>query len=145
MAFKRIKSNSFERNSGLVHKDYQVHETRVSDYLRKYGTGHADPSRMPQDRRPEVNDQRDVDDMLGDGFEPQLGTDDLDVLMEIDRNKERFAKMREDIELNAKQRESFDAAMKILNDPNSSTHEREKAYEVLKELEQKGKVTRARK
>lgn len=142
--FKRLKPVT-EKNSGLVHKDYQVHETRVSDYLRKYGTGHADPSRMPQDTRPEVTDNRDVDQMLDEGFEPGLGTDDLDVMMEIERNREKYSKMLEDIELTKTQKTAYDGAMAVLNDPNSDYEERKKAYEVLEELEQKGKIARARK
>ena len=142
--FKRIKP-SFEKNSGILHKDYQVRETRVSDYMRKYGTGHADPNLMPQDRRVEVTDEREVDDMLDmDSFEPSLGTDELDVLSIIESNRDKFAKMVEDIKMTKRQRIEFDDAMKVLNDVNATYESKQKALSVLDELEQKKVISRAR-
>lgn len=140
--FDRIKG-SFEKNSGKRHKDYESRNTSVSEYLRKYGTGKLET--LPTDTRPEVNDDRSSDDMLNDEFVEGLGTDELDVLMKIDENKERFQKAIDEVSLTKAQRVKFDNAMKVLNDRNSSTESLRDAYRVLDELEEKGKVKRARK
>lgn len=124
------------------HKDYESRDTRVSEYLRKYGTGKIDE--MPNDTRAEIKDNRSVDEQLADGFEPSLGTDDLDVLMELDKAREHYEAALADIELTKQQKADFDKAIKVLKDSNSSIEMKEDAYRILRDLESKGKVTRAR-
>lgn len=139
--FKREKP-VYESNSLLEHEDRQVTNTRVSEYLRKYGQGKIDS--MPTDSRSEVVDDREPDQMLDDEFVDGIGTDELDVMAELDRMKERYQAAQADISATQKQKEAFDAAVKILNDPNSSTDKVREAYSVLEELEKKGKIARAR-
>lgn len=140
--FKRITSIQYEDIDTSLHPEHESRNTRVSEYLRKYGQGKIDS--MPVDHRPTVNDTRSVDDMLDSEYEPSLSTEHLDVLLELERKKEDFIKMNEDIEFTTKQRESFDAAVKVVNDSNSSYDDKLKAYEVLEELEKQAKVIRAR-
>lgn len=141
--FKRIPVRSYEQNNGIAHPDYESRNTRVSEYLRKYGTGKLE--NLPRDTRPEVVDDRSVDEMLDDDFVDGLGTDELDVLAKLDEAKERFAKMADTIRETKANRVKFDNAMKVLNDMNSSRDARMDAYRILEELEQKHLVTRARK
>lgn len=141
--FKRIKPVFENVGQNLPHEDYEVVQTRVSDYLRKYGSGQIES--MPQDTRAEIHDERSVDEMLDDErFEPGLGTDQLDIIMEIDKNRKRFEDAINEMELTKKQRDEFDAAVKILNDANSSVQAREDAYKLLQELEQSGKLKKPR-
>lgn len=141
--FKRSKPVFEPHGANLPHEDYEVVQTRVSDYLRRYGTGQIEA--MPQDTRPEIHDERLVDEMLNsDQFEPGLGTDQLDIIMEIEKNRSKFEAAIAEMELTQKQREEFDAAVKILNDANSSVNAREDAYKLLRELEQSGKLKKPR-
>lgn len=139
--FKREKP-IFEKNARCEHEEHQATNTRVSEYLRKYGQGKIDT--MPTDSRPEINDPRDTDDMLNDEFVDNLGTDELDVMMELDRMKERFQAAEADISATQKQKELFENAVKTINDTNSSANQKREAYAVLEELERKGKIVRAR-
>lgn len=141
--FKRLDKISYEQLDDALHPEYETRNTRVSEYLRKYGQGKIDT--LPTDNRPTVQDDRSTDEMLQDGFEPSLGTEQLDVLLEFEAKKEDFMKMQEDIEMTQKDKESFDAAVKIINDANSSQQDKFNAYEVLEELQKKCKVIRARK
>lgn len=131
-----------ENNSTLEHEEYQVTNTRVSEYLRKYGQGKIDV--MPQDSRPEVNDDREVNEMLDEDFTPGLGTDELDVMAKMDAMKERFENAVADIKATEKQKAEFDEAVKVLKDPNSSSDSRYHAMSILEDLENKGKIKRAR-
>lgn len=141
--FRRDIKHCFEPNSGVLHAEYEERNTRVSEYLRKYGQGKIDS--MPIDNRPTVNDSRTVDEMLDDDdVTARLGADNLDVLMELDRKKADFEAAFADIELTQKQKEKFDAAVKVLNDKNSSYEQQQDALRILDELKEAKKVTRAR-
>lgn len=128
----------YEVISQVEHPEKQNVNTSVAEYLRKYGTGKIDA--MPTDPRPEVSDPRSEEEMLADGFEPGLGTDELDVLQQINENLERFQKAREAIEMNQKQRERFDRALAILKDPNSIQANRSEALAILEEMTEEGYV-----
>ena len=141
--FKKCKPE-YEKLSSIPHPDYEVRDTRVSDYLRKYGQGKLEV--MPQDNRPEVHDDRTEEEMLNS---PQsavdtFGADALDVMQEIENNRERFEAMETAIEMTKTERQKFDNAVKVINDPNSSESQKLAAIRVLDDLEAKGKVTRAR-
>ena len=131
-----------ENNSALDHEEHQVTNTRVSEYMRKYGQGKIDV--MPTDTRPEVNDDRDVDSMLNDDFVESLGTDELDVRCRLDKMRERYNNAVADIKATEKQKAQFDEAIKVLNDPNASSDSQYHALAILDELSKKGKITRAR-
>jgi len=122
----------YQHISRVDHPEKQNVNTSVAEYLRKYGTGKIDA--MPTDPRPEITDDRSVDEMLSDGFEPGLGTDELDVLEQINANMERFQKAQDSIEMTQKQKEKFDNALRVLKDPNSSQSDRTHAYAVLDKL-----------
>lgn len=141
--FKRLDKISYEQLDDALHPEHETRNTRVSEYLRKYGQGKIDT--LPTDNRPTVQDDRSTEEMLQEGFEPSLGTEQLDVLLEFEAKKDDFLKMQDDIAMTQKDKESFDAAVKIINDANSSQQDKFAAYEVLEELEKKCKVIRARK
>lgn len=124
------------------HPDYEIKDTRVSDYLRRYGTGHLDD--LPQTSAPEISDDRTVDEMLDSDFEPSMSTETVDILMEIEKNKDRFEKAAAELELTKKQRQQYDDAIKVLNDSNAPNDRQREAYSILMELMEKGKVTRVR-
>lgn len=124
------------------HPEYEIRETRVSDYLRKYGTGHIED--LPTSSAPEITDKRTVDQML-DEPEPHMSTESVDILIEIEKNKDRFAAAAADLELTLAQKKDFDDAVAALNDPNTPNERRIEAYRVLSDLEKKGKIARARK
>lgn len=141
--FRRLKQSELQFNkcSSKIHPEHQTFDTSVSYYLRKYGTGQLE--QLPFDNRREINDERTPDQMLNDdGLVDGLGTDDLDIMMELERKREDFENAFQEIELTQKQKQKFDKAMKILKDPNSNVELRQDAYAILDEL--KDKVTRAR-
>lgn len=135
----------FEKVSGDKHPEHQTRNTRVSEYLRKYGQGRIDS--MPTDNRPQITDNRTVDEMLNDpdSVTSSLGTDELDVLMEMSRKADDFEAAFKEIELTKKQKSDFDAAVRVLRDKNSSYDAQLDAMRILDELGQAKKVTRARK
>lgn len=134
----------FESVSRDVHPEHQTRNTRVSEYLRKYGQGRIDS--MPTDNRPLVTDNRSVDEMLSDPdkLTSSLGTDELDVLVEMQQKADDFEAAFKDIELTRKQKEKFDAAIRVLRDKNASYDQLSDASRIIEELEQAKKVTRAR-
>lgn len=143
MAWRRDIKTAFEYNDGVDHPDLQHVNTRVSEYLRKYGTGQID--KIPQDTRQEITDNRTPDQMLAEGeMVPGLGTDDLDVMQELSRMRERYVAAIEAINMDKSDKNKFDKAMKVINDKNASYEAQMDAYRILEELEQKGKITRAR-
>ena len=135
----------FEKVTNLKHKDHETRDTRVSEYLRKYGQGRIDT--LPADTRPEVHDNRTVDEMLDDpdNVTNSLGTEPLDVMLEMQRKTADFEAAFADIEITAKEKELFDKAVAVLKDSNSSYELKCDAYRILDELEAKHKVTRVRK
>lgn len=141
--FKRLKESElqFDKVDTKLHPEHQVFDTTVSYYLRKYGTGQLE--QLPFDTRREVKDERTEDEMLNDdGIVDGLGTDDLDILMELERKRDAFEAAFKDIELTKIQRQKFDKAMQILSNKDSSVEAKEDAYAILEEL--KDKVTRTR-
>lgn len=141
--FSRNVNTTFEKNSGIPHPEHEVRNTRVSEYLRKYGQGKIDS--LPTDNRPMVNDTRSTDEKLDHpDVTDRFGADPLDVMMELDRKKEDFEKAFEEIELTSKQKERFDAAKKVLENPNSSYEQKSDAHRILEELQESKKVTRTR-
>jgi hypothetical protein len=114
------------------HPEYEIRETRVSEYLRRYGTGHIED--LPQTSAPEVSDERSVDQMLEDEFTPHMSTETVDVLMMIDENRERFEKAAQDIEMTDKMRQKYENAMRVINDSNASMDAKREAYSVLDSL-----------
>lgn len=146
MAFARnYYRTSFDRVSQVEHPEHETRQTRVSEYLRKYGMGKIDV--IPQDTRPVVNDPRTPDEMLEypDKLTSALGTEPLDALIEIQNQSETYKKALAEIELTKKQKADFDAAVKVLNDPNSSDESKYDAHRILEELYAAKKITRARK
>ena len=141
--FRRDIKPKFEHNSGVLHPEHEERNTRVSEYLRKYGQGKIDS--MPTDNRPVVNDNRSVDEMLEDNdITNHMATDQLDAFMELDRKKADFEAAFKDIELTQKQRQKFDAAVKVLNDRNASYEQIKDAERILNELTEAKKVKRVR-
>lgn len=139
--FKKIQNLSYEVVDPTPHPEFESRNTSVSEYFRKYALGKTD--QMPQDMRPEVSDDRSSDEMLEDDSKiNHMGCDDLDVLQEMNDNAEKFEEALKDIELTKKQRQMFEDATKILNDPNTSLDQKKEAYAVLEEINDK--VTRAR-
>lgn len=141
--FKRMNPNDrmFEPIDSAKHPDYQSVNTRVSEYLRKYGQGKIDS--MPTDTRPEIQDTRTVDEMLADPHsELGLGTEEADALIEFQSYEQRFKDAQAAVDANAKDMEKFQSAMDVLNNPNSSDDARRDAYRILDELERKGKIVR---
>lgn len=146
MAFGRnIYPTSFDRVNSLLHPDHESRNTRVSEYLRKYGQGKIDT--LPTDNRPVVTDNRSVDEMLDNPNKvaDSLGSEQLDVLLEMQNKQSDYEQALKDIELTKKQRESYDAAIKVLNDSNASYDQKMDAHRILEELIQAKKVTRVRK
>lgn len=137
---KRSISRVSEKLSDVRHAEYQNVNTRVSEYLLKYGQGKIDA--MPTDNRPEVTDDRTVDQMLDDETpEFDISSDELDVLLEFQKNADKFEQARLAIESSAKDKTAFENAMKVLNDPNSSDEAKRDSYRILEKLNQQGKVT----
>lgn len=132
----------YEPNDGILHSEHESRDTRVSEYLRKYGQGKIDV--MPTDSRPQVVDDRSDDEKISDPFVPSLGTDELDVFQQLEANREKFQAAQADIEMTKKDRVRFDNAIKIINDDNASIDAQRDAYRILEELERKGKVSRVR-
>lgn len=137
---KRSISRVSEVLSDVRHAEYQNVNTRVSEYLLKYGQGKIDA--MPTDNRPEVSDDRTVDQMLDDETpEFDISSDELDVLLEFQKNADKFEQARLAIESSEKDKTAFENAMKVLNDPNSSDEAKRDSYRILDKLKQQGKVT----
>lgn len=140
--FKRIKP-VFEHCTNYKHPEAQNVDTRVSEYLRKYGQGKIDD--LPQDRRAVVTDERTVEQMLDDDARvDHMAFDELDAISELASKREAFLKARDEIEMNKKDIEAADAAMKIIDDPNSSESKKLEACAVLDELIESGKAKRVR-
>lgn len=114
------------------HPEFQNQETRISEFMRLYAKGSINS--VPQNTRPEVVDDRDVDDMLSDGFEPQLSTESIEVMAEIDRNIERFQEAISNIKNGTRRYNSFKRALSIYRDPSASPSEKNKAYQLLDSL-----------
>jgi hypothetical protein len=133
---------AFEAVDPVNHPDYEIKDTRVSDYLKKYGTGKIED--LPQVSRPEITDNRTTDQMLDEPCE-HMSTEAVDVMMEIERNKEAFDKAILDIKATQKQKKQFDDAVAALQDPNTPIERQREAYAILSDLERQGKLTRARK
>lgn len=133
----------FESVSDDLHPEYEIKSTRPSDYLRKYGTGKLED--LPQSSAPEVVDGRNVEQMLEDpaGLD-HMSTETVDILMEIEANKDKFAAALQARDLSARDKEDFDAAVAVLNDPNSSADRKREAFSILEELYHDGKITRTR-
>ena len=158
MKSKRIKPVFDDLDYDLNHPEYEIRETRVSDYLRRYGTGHIDD--LPQTSAPEVPNERlskAMDSVLDkkaseadksaafnvvqeelEGFVPTMSTESIDVLAEIEANRERFEKAAEDIELTATARKKFNAALSVINNPNASLDAKREAYSILDSLTSQG-------
>lgn len=137
---KRSISLRCEKLSDTPHPEYQNVNTRVSEYLIKYGQGKIDS--MPTDTRSEVQDNRSVDEMLDDpNPEFNLGTEELDALLEFQSRLEDFKKAELDIKASQKERISFENAMKVLDDPNASGDAKRDAYKILQKLEDSGKLS----
>lgn len=117
------------------HKDFEIKETRVSDYLRRYGTGHIED--VPQNTAPEVRDDRTVEQMLEEPFVEHLSTEPVDVIMLIDANRERFEKAFKELELTKTQHKRFKDALSVINNPNASHDSKREAYSILEELSDK--------
>lgn len=140
--FARRKLCSGEVHDKARHPDFESVNTSVAEYFRKYAVGKSD--KMPVDPRPEITDGRDESEMIEDNSKiNHLGCDDLDAMMEMEANKEKFAAALADIELTQKQSEIFKQATDVLNNPNSTPEQKREAYQDLEELHDK--VTRARK
>lgn len=143
MSMYKHRKPVFEKLSHEPHPDFEVKETRVSDYLRRYGTGHIDD--FPTASAPEVHDDRSVDEMLSSEFEPEMATESVDIVMEIERNQERFEKAIKELELTKAQRKQFDDAVAVLNDKNADFERKREAYAILDDLASSGKVKRSTK
>lgn len=134
----------FEHNDGVEHKDYENRNTRVSEYLRKYGQGKIDS--LPTDSRPEIHDARSDDEKIDAPTDVtnQMASEQLDILLEMQSKAEDFEKAFADIQLTAKQAEKYKSALKVLKDKNASYEQTLDAYRILDELKESHKVTRAR-
>ena len=133
----------FEQVDDHLHPEYEIKSTRPSDYLRKFGTGKIED--LPRSSAPEVSDGRSVEQMLEDPADlDHMSTETVDVLMEIEANKEKFTSALQARDLSARDKEDFDAAVSVLNDPNSSSERKREAYAILEELYNDGKITRTR-
>lgn len=134
----------YENVDSALHPEHETRNTRVSEYLRKYGQGKIDT--LPTDSRPVVKDERPDDEKLENTSKltDSLGTEELDILLEMQNKAKDFENAFQDIELTKKQRESFDKAIKVLNDANASYEQKADAYRILDELEQAHKVNRVR-
>ena len=134
--FKKIENNSFEVLDDTPHPDFEVQNTTVSEYFRKYAVGKVDS--MPSDPRSEVTDRRSDDEMISDdSMINHMGCDDLDVLQEMENNREKFEAAINEIELSEKQKEAFLDACAILDKPDSTLEQKREAYDVLEELHDK--------
>lgn len=138
--YKRCKPQ-YEVLDATNHPDYEIKDTRVSDYLRKYGSGKIDD--LPSSSAPEITDNRSTDQMLAEPVE-HMSTETVDVLMEIEANKERFEKAVQDVNLTAAKKKKFDSAVKVIKNPNSTYDQKREAYSILRNLEEQGLITRAR-
>lgn len=139
MFARNVRTVIGENNNGVPHKELQHVNTRVSEYLRKYGQGKLD--KMPTTNAPEVKDDRSVDQMLD---EPLMapGTDPVEVLSKIQEMLPKYQAARDAIAQNQKDRDAFDKAVKVLQDKNSEFEEKRRAMLVLDELRESGKVTK---
>lgn len=141
MFARNIRDTKGERNDGVPHKELQHVNTRISEYLRKYGQGKMD--KMPSNNHPEVTDDRTVDQMLDDPIEAP-GTDPVEVLAKLQAMIPKYLEAKDAIAQNEKDRHAFDEAIKILQDHNSQFEDKRKAMMVLEELKSEGKIKRAR-
>lgn len=133
----------YEQISCDKHPEFEVRNTRVSEYLRKYGQGKIDS--LPTDSRPVVTDPRSVDEMIDTNDKmDHMSREQLDVLLELQSKHEDFEKALADIKLTEKQKKEFDAAVKSINDPNASYEQKMDAYRIIDQLEKANKVKRAR-
>lgn len=110
----------YEVLSNDKHPEHETRNTSVSEYFRKYGQGRIDA--LPTDSRPEVTDNRSVDDMLNDTdkLTSSLGTEHLDALLEMQTKAQDFETAFKEVKLTAKQRNDFDKAIAVLRDNNAS-------------------------
>lgn len=139
-----IRDRFYEEMDVSKHPEHETRCTLVSEYLRKYGQGKIET--MPTDSRPEINDSRSDDEKLDqvDKLTDSLGTEELDVLLQMQDKAADFEKAFKDIELTKKQKADYDKAIEVLKDENASYEMRMDAYRILDDLERKNKITRAR-
>ena len=114
-----------EYNSGKNHPEYEIRDTRPSDFLRKYGQGKLED--LPKTSAPEIVDNRTVDQMLDEPVE-HMSTESIDVLMEIEANRDKFDQALKTIELTESARKRYDDALSVINNPNSSPSAKTEAY-----------------
>lgn len=135
--FKRIKTAKQVMCQEL-HPEHQNRDTTVSSYLMKYGQGKIDE--FPSDTRPEIKDNRSVDEMLDEGDPFGLGTEELDVLTALQDSADKWMNVRSEAIQNEKDREKFDNAVKVLNDPNATLDAKRDAYAIIEKLDRDQKL-----
>lgn len=135
--FKRIKCAKQVIEQDL-HPEHQNRDTTVSSYLMKYGQGKIDE--MPSDSRPEIKDNRSVDEMLEEGDPFGLGTEELDVLTALQDSADKWNTVRSEAIQNKNDRTKFENAVKVLNDENASLEAKRHAYSIIDKLDRDGKL-----
>lgn len=151
---KRVKPQYDDLDYKSNHAEYEIKETRVSDFLRRYGTGHIED--VPQNKAPEISNERvssAMDTILDkkaneverskafevlneetEGFIPSMATETIDVLAEIEANKERFEKAFNEIELTKTASKKYKDALSVINNPNAPLDAKREAYATLDSL-----------
>ena len=142
MSFLR-REKVFQVLDDTPHPKFVEKNTSVSEYLRKYGQGKVE--NLPQDSRTEVEDNRSVDEMLEDDASlDSMATEELDVILELERKSQDFDAMRKDIDDTESAKKEFDEAVRVIKSPQSLPTEKKQAYDVIDALVEEGKVKRVR-
>jgi len=141
MAKVRKVEPVFERNNGAEHPEHQDVNTRVSHYMRLYATG-----KMQDFPRTGMVENRELDeglrkDLLNRNLPlPEVGTDPVEVLDFLNKNRQRFDDLVKDYNLAIDDKKAYDDAMAVLDDDNAEVEKKHKAIRVLEAIREKARA-----
>lgn len=135
------RAPQLERVSKQPHPDFQFVETRVSEFLRLYGSGKI--QNLPEDPRPEVQDNRSTDEMLADPFQPTMATEEVEILAMFQEKAEDFEKAMQDAILTHKDQERAEELLNILKN-STDFEEKQSAYDELEEIKSRSRARQSK-
>lgn len=141
MARVKIVDPHYEENSGVEHPEHQVINTRVSHYMRLYATGKI--SEFPTNglrENPELPEGLRKDLLNRNLPLPEHGTDPVEIMDYLNSNRDRLESLVQDYNLAISDRQRYDNAMSVINDPNSTPEQISVAVRMLESIEKKARA-----
>lgn len=141
MARVKIVEPHYEENSCVEHPEHQVINTRVSHYMRLYATGKI--SEFPTNglrENPELPEGLRKDLLNRNLPLPEHGTDPVEIMDYLNSNRDRLESLVQDYNLAISDRQRYDNAMSVINDPNSTPEQISVAVRTLESIEKKARA-----